>query len=413
MDENIEQVEQSYRYDPTDGTFAEVSFSTPEPEPAPAPSIAAEPIAEPAAVPTPEEPQSQEPISADPITESAVESTPVAAEPEAPSTVPEPDPEPTPEPQAPVLDENFYKVQAQQMVERGELPKEILEQEELDGETIMTTWEATQKNSYIQKWQGEALRNLESQGFNKTHLEIARRLDNGVTNDEVEVLLDYRDLSTAKISEFDVEDKKAYIRDYLSDKDVDEFVIESTISTAEVDDRLDDLISVSQEHFKGRFREQDEYTKQQADIQAARRQQEEINKQNFVSSIFTSKKIGNTELSDDEIFNLHEGLTKRTQPYNTEQGVVHITPFEAFVKSMQNNYAAQLQVFNSFINNSTLSQKAEERLQTKIEQRVSKQWGAPAKVSKPASEKSSTKSKTTPDPAQYRYDTTTGEYVAA
>lgn len=411
------QPEMQYVYNADDGLWNPQTI-TPETAPTPA---AVDDI--PVDTPAVDVPPTVDTLIPDP-TPIATDTDPVPVDPdnpspdsEAPTDVPSDlttpqDPAPVAEPVDPVVDDNFYRVQAEEMITRGELPQDFdLDREDLSGATIMQAWEENHKESYIQRWQAQALQQLKQNGYSETHLETARRLDNGVSQEDIEIVLDYRDLAAVQLDKLSDEEAESYARDYFIDKDSPDFIAEAAIEKAREEGKMNELLETANNHFNTRFSQEDARTKEQANLVQKQKQQLEYQKQMFVSGIFQNKKIGNTELSDNELVNLYDGLTKANVPYQTQKGVVNVTQFQAFENSLA-NYNTRVAVFNAILNSSTLSDKAIDKMQAKAEQRAARVWGGKSAPKKAPAKQPTKKATTTSAPTEvFKFEG--GQFVPA
>ena len=319
----------------------------------PTPEPVVNPIPEPAPEPVPEPVVNKEPIVNDP-----------EPEPIVPEPVPEPDPIPEPEPE-PFVTDDFYKASSLSLKEIGDLPEDFELEDGLSGEQasekIFNAFYDNYKKSAQELYFQEFQENMKKKGWTERTLEYAYMLENGVSDEIVSDIVDFSNLSRLDTKSLEHEDKVDYITMMYKDRNFSEKEIKRNLNDAEVEGDIDSIVEEAKSYFSSRASEEQKKALQLA--QERERQVEAAARYNqaVVSSIFTTKKIGNEDLSDDQLDTLQKALYERNIPLQGENGIVNVSAFDRFKMQFDNDLAVQIYVFNQLLSKSNEKEVQKER----------------------------------------------------
>ena len=285
-------------------------------------------------------------------------------------------------PEVKVLDD-YYKFEATKMRETNELPEDF-NVEEATPEAIREAWRVHNLGPIYQQVQTlaatQALTELKRQ-YTPEALEIARRINNGVPEDTLYNLDVYKELASRDVAELEEPEKVDYISEYLRDKDIDDEIIETTVTAAQEAGTLDNMLATAKEHFKSEKDALETTTKQAADARQLEINRVQAENQNFISSVLSTGKIANEQMSPEQLGQFQAAFMNRDTPIATNDGnTQNISQFEYFQNFVLPDFKNQVYLFKLLVHNGQVDQKAIEAAKTQAKKEAEITWGTVKKI---------------------------------
>lgn len=322
-----------------------------------APPVETKPEPEP---PTEEVPAAEVPAGTEEVTPPAPETTPEPTAEEKPAaTDAKPEAEAgEPKPEVPasnvVVSSNFYKKEAANLVELGELPADFdINKENLSAEDITTAWRQNKAPQVYQTLQTQFNQQLNQLGLDDPKiLQTAFLIKNGVSVEDAEYLADYEDLSSKEIETLDQEEALSYLKTYFEDSDMSELIQKTSLEKAEKDiDFRDNLVKTAHKHFVDRKTTLQNEATTLAQNNLAATQEFERNKVQYLNGIFSTKTINGNTMDPVSYSKFVQGMQVKNVPVTTANGqTVNVTAFDQFQELIKTRYDVVLQLFYNTIN---------------------------------------------------------------
>ena len=282
--------------------------------------------------------------------------------------------------------DDFFKVEAHNMVESGELAEDF-PIDEATPDLIKKGWRDKNFVPIYQEATSLAINTAHKQlqdNYDAETLDLAFRLKNNVTQSEVDTLLAYKEAAEVDVSKMDLDEKIDYSRQYLADKELDKETIDLTIAAAEEGGSIDKLTENGKAYFTDIHKNMDADTKTRAQTASQAKQQRLLEDQHWTNQVLQSGKLGERELTPTELNNLKKGVLDRTIDLKNGQKA---TSFEVFENELLNNYKVRMLAFDLLLNWNSIDEGKQQEMVNAAENKAARIWGPSKKIATPAKPK--------------------------
>lgn len=248
------------------------------------------------------------------------------------------------------LDENAYKVQAKQWIAAGQLPADYAITDDIDGQKVLEDWAVFNKTPYIQKWQQEFETQVSSLGLTPEVIQRALYFGAEVPKDSVGAMEEYMALGNQNPKEMSEEASLEFIGNFLEDSDTPTAAIPAIMNSVKenVEER-ENLLSQGITFYKNAGEELKKHNDDLRDANLQRANDVQTRRINAMTSAVQTGKVGNIELSGENLTKFTSALANRRAFPTQEGGVVSMTDFEAFESMMRDDVNAKLQMFALYL----------------------------------------------------------------
>jgi len=266
-------------------------------------------------------------------------------------------------------DINVLPLLVNTMKSRGFLPAEVVTEDIKTEDDLMSAYENKISQEVTNSVVSDLEQKLKDRGVTEYHLDLALKLANGISNEELSTFDKYKNLSSAKTEEYTTDQAVKYCENYLLETGASKVVIKNTISTIEVDDEaLTELLADAKQFYSTKRdsikQDQDRIAQEQL---AAK---EEFNRKqtDIMLKVLNEGKVRGEQIPD---------TTKFKRLVNTYDTTVNIggrdyptSAYGKFLADFQTDPELKLWAFKQFVFQDeikeTIKQEAAEKAETNL-----------------------------------------------